>query len=153
MLLPMLRGLGRDRHGRILRILGEMADAGKLRPLLDDSRFTLETAPDAHRRLETGKAQGKVVIDIASDQRVVSWSKPWPKSSSASSWGMRPVDHVALMGLENTGFAIANELLWIDPIDYKDGLALAERLRRKADRIDPTRVSRPRDRLGRGAPA
>jgi His-Xaa-Ser system radical SAM maturase HxsC len=34
------------------------------------------------------------------------------------------VDHVALMGLENTGFAIANaELLWIDPIDYQSELA------------------------------
>src|SRR4029077_5597279 len=36
------------------------------------------------------------------------------------------VDHVALMGLENTGFAIANDaMLWIDPIDYCDGLATA----------------------------
>jgi His-Xaa-Ser system radical SAM maturase HxsC len=36
------------------------------------------------------------------------------------------VDHVALMGLENTGFAIANDaLLWIDPMDYRDGLAKA----------------------------
>jgi His-Xaa-Ser system radical SAM maturase HxsC len=36
------------------------------------------------------------------------------------------VDHVALMGLENTGFAIANdELLWIDPMDYRDQLAEA----------------------------
>jgi len=34
------------------------------------------------------------------------------------------VDHVALMGLENTGFALANqELLWIDPVDYADDLA------------------------------
>ena len=34
------------------------------------------------------------------------------------------VDHVALMGLENTGFAIANEnQLWIDPVDYRDDLA------------------------------
>lgn len=34
------------------------------------------------------------------------------------------VDHVALMGLENTGFAIANQdLLWIDPVDYRDDLA------------------------------
>jgi hypothetical protein len=30
--------------------------------------------------------------------------------------------------------------------------ALAERLRRKTDRIDPTRMRRPCDRLGRGAP-
>src|SRR5262245_43138525 len=36
------------------------------------------------------------------------------------------VDHIALMGLENTGFAIANdELLWIDPVDYRDQLAEA----------------------------
>jgi hypothetical protein len=36
------------------------------------------------------------------------------------------VDHVALMGLENTGFAIANDtLLWIDPIDYRRELAEA----------------------------
>src|SRR5262249_39566561 len=36
------------------------------------------------------------------------------------------VDHVALMGLENTGFAIANEeMLWIDPVDYRDSLAEA----------------------------
>ena len=36
------------------------------------------------------------------------------------------VDHVALMGLENTGFAIANDaMLWMDPVDYCDGLARA----------------------------
>jgi His-Xaa-Ser system radical SAM maturase HxsC len=36
------------------------------------------------------------------------------------------VDHVALMGLENTGFAVANhELLWIDPIEYREPLAAA----------------------------
>ncbi len=36
------------------------------------------------------------------------------------------VDHVALMGLENTGFAIANDaMLWMDPMDYGNGLAKA----------------------------
>jgi His-Xaa-Ser system radical SAM maturase HxsC len=36
------------------------------------------------------------------------------------------VDHVALMGLENTGFAIANDaMLWMDPMDYREGLARA----------------------------
>jgi His-Xaa-Ser system radical SAM maturase HxsC len=35
------------------------------------------------------------------------------------------VDHVALMGLENTGFALANqESLWVDPIDYRADLAV-----------------------------
>lgn len=34
------------------------------------------------------------------------------------------VDHVALMGLENTGFALANgDLLWVDPLDYREDLA------------------------------
>lgn len=33
------------------------------------------------------------------------------------------VDHVALMGMEHTGFAIANDdLLWIDPLDYQQQL-------------------------------
>lgn len=33
------------------------------------------------------------------------------------------VDHVALMGMEHTGFAIANDdTLWIDPIDYQEQL-------------------------------
>src|SRR5258707_15568001 len=35
---------------------------------------------------------------------------------------------------------------------YRSRLALAERVRRKTDRIDPTRVRRPCDRLGRGVP-
>jgi His-Xaa-Ser system radical SAM maturase HxsC len=36
------------------------------------------------------------------------------------------VDHVALMGLENTGFAIANDaMLWMDPMDFRDVLASA----------------------------
>jgi His-Xaa-Ser system radical SAM maturase HxsC len=34
------------------------------------------------------------------------------------------VDHVALMGLENTGFALANQgVLWMDPVDYGSDLA------------------------------
>jgi His-Xaa-Ser system radical SAM maturase HxsC len=46
------------------------------------------------------------------------------------------VNHVALMGLENTGFAIANhDLLWIDPIDYKRDLALA------VDILDAARIN------------
>jgi His-Xaa-Ser system radical SAM maturase HxsC len=45
------------------------------------------------------------------------------------------VDHVALMGLENTGFAIANDrLLWTDPLDFQYDLALA------VDILDAARV-------------
>lgn len=61
--------------------------------------------------------------------RVVLHAITAPHVISTSRWIARNlpfVDHVALMGLENTGFAIANDkLLWIDPIDYRDQLAEA----------------------------
>jgi His-Xaa-Ser system radical SAM maturase HxsC len=50
-----------------------------------------------------------------------------PRLKQTCEWFARNlpfVDHIALMGLENTGFALANqELLWIDPLDYADDLA------------------------------
>jgi His-Xaa-Ser system radical SAM maturase HxsC len=61
--------------------------------------------------------------------RVVLHSITVPRIAATARWLARNlhfVDHVALMGLENTGFAIANdELLWIDPIDYREDLAQA----------------------------
>ena len=65
-LLPMLTGKGRAHHGEILREATKMANAGKLKPLLDSRRFTLETALDAHRAVESGKSLGKVVVEITS---------------------------------------------------------------------------------------
>lgn len=63
-LLPLPRDIGRERHGRIQCMLAVLVDAGKVRPLLDEKRFTLATVPDAYRRLKSGKARGKVVVDI-----------------------------------------------------------------------------------------
>jgi His-Xaa-Ser system radical SAM maturase HxsC len=61
--------------------------------------------------------------------RVVLHALTAPIISETCRWIARNlpfVDHVALMGLENTGFAIANDaMLWIDPVDYRDALALA----------------------------
>jgi hypothetical protein len=38
-------------------------------------------------------------------------------------------EHIALMGLENTGLALANaDTLWIDPIDYQEPPAEAVEL-------------------------
>lgn len=65
MLIPMLHGIGRPRHGAILREAASLVAHGKLRPVLDPGRFTLDQAADAHRHLESGAAVGKVVIDIA----------------------------------------------------------------------------------------
>lgn len=64
MLIPMLEGIGRDEHGRILRDIATLVDGGKLRPLIDPGRFDLPRLPDAFRHLEAGRALGKVVVDI-----------------------------------------------------------------------------------------
>ncbi|HEX4911568.1 MAG TPA: zinc-binding dehydrogenase, partial [Permianibacter sp.] len=63
--LPMLYNRGREHHGEILRELAQLADAGQLRPLLDGERFALADMAAAHRRLESGAAVGKVVVEIA----------------------------------------------------------------------------------------
>lgn len=64
MLLPLVTGRDRARFGRILRQTGHLVAAGRLRPLLDERTFSLETAPRAHELVEKGGAVGKVVVDI-----------------------------------------------------------------------------------------
>jgi His-Xaa-Ser system radical SAM maturase HxsC len=58
--------------------------------------------------------------------RVVLHAITAPRIVATCRWFARNlpfVDHIALMGLENTGFAIANdELLWMDPMDYRNEL-------------------------------
>lgn len=63
MLIPMIHDVGRDSHGEILSKIAELVDAGALKPILDESEFSLDQAADAHVRLESGKAMGKVVIN------------------------------------------------------------------------------------------
>ena len=64
MLIPMLHNYKREDHAQILKALTEIVEAGALKPILDDNHYSLEQASDAHARLESGKAMGKVVIDI-----------------------------------------------------------------------------------------
>lgn len=58
--------------------------------------------------------------------RVVLHAVTAPRLRETCQWFARNlpfVDHIALMGLENTGFTLANQdLLWIDPVDYADDL-------------------------------
>ncbi len=63
MLIPMLHNHKREEHGEILRKLASIVDAGGLKPVLDESNFSLEQTGLAHARLESGQAMGKVVID------------------------------------------------------------------------------------------
>jgi NADPH:quinone reductase len=62
MLIPMLYGSGRARHGQILREISALVEAGKLRPLIDAQRFTFATAAAAHAHLASGQATGKIVL-------------------------------------------------------------------------------------------
>lgn len=66
-LLPMLTGRGREHHGEILTNVAALADASNLRPLLDPRHFTFETIEDAYTTVETGAAQGKVVVDVTAE--------------------------------------------------------------------------------------
>jgi len=63
-LLPMLTGKGRAHHGEILREVKKLVEAGELVPLVDERRFKLETAMEAHALVESGEALGKVVVEV-----------------------------------------------------------------------------------------
>ena len=64
-LLPMTTGRYRENHGKILREVASLVEAGKLLPLMDRTVFTLENALEAHNLVEVGKARGKVVVNVA----------------------------------------------------------------------------------------
>lgn len=62
MLIPLLHGIDRARHGRILQAAAKLVDAGKLRPLIDAKRFTFDQIADAHTYAASGKQIGKVLV-------------------------------------------------------------------------------------------
>ncbi|GAA3992419.1 zinc-dependent alcohol dehydrogenase family protein [Mucilaginibacter dorajii] len=64
-LMPMITGRGRKHHGEIMQEATKLAGAGKLMPLIDPRRFTLDTAQQAHDIMERGKTEGKLVVDVA----------------------------------------------------------------------------------------
>lgn len=63
MLRALLSGQGREAHGRILRGVAALVDAGRVRPLIDGERFPLAQAAAAHARLEAGSHCGKILIE------------------------------------------------------------------------------------------
>ena len=63
MLIPMLHDFQRDTHAAILKDVAQIVDAGGLSPVLDDTQFSLVEAAQAHARLESKQAMGKVVIE------------------------------------------------------------------------------------------
>ncbi|SEK46129.1 NADPH:quinone reductase [Aquimarina amphilecti] len=63
MLIPMLHDYKREQHGEILRHIAKIAEAGDLKPLLDEKQFSLKNVGDAYARLESKNAIGKVVVE------------------------------------------------------------------------------------------
>jgi NADPH:quinone reductase-like Zn-dependent oxidoreductase len=64
-LYPLISGQGRSHHGEILRHAATVIEAGKITPLLDIGRYTMETVEEAYGVIEQRKNTGKVVIEIA----------------------------------------------------------------------------------------
>ena len=64
MLIPMIHDHGREAHGRILEAISAIVEAGNLKPVLDDNRYSLAEAGAAHARLASGEAMGKIVVEI-----------------------------------------------------------------------------------------
>ena len=64
MLIPMLHNQKREEHAVILKALKEIIESGYLKPVLDPIEFSLEQISDAHAKLESGKAMGKVVVTV-----------------------------------------------------------------------------------------
>jgi NADPH:quinone reductase-like Zn-dependent oxidoreductase len=64
-LLPLLTGEGLEHHGEILRLAGELADAGLLVPSLADKTFGWTNVMDAYAHVENPSRRGKAVIELA----------------------------------------------------------------------------------------
>ena len=64
MLIPMVEGINRQSHGEILTQIAELVDSGAIVPLLDESDFTIWQVAEAHARLESGAAVGKIALRV-----------------------------------------------------------------------------------------
>ncbi len=66
MLIPMIEGINRASHGEILTKITALVDTGVIRPLIDESNYSIWQVAKAHDRLESGQAIGKIVLGIES---------------------------------------------------------------------------------------
>jgi NADPH2:quinone reductase len=64
-LYPLISGNGRKHHGEILSEAAKLIEAGKIRPLVDERTFALETIDKAYKAMEDGSAKGKIVIWVS----------------------------------------------------------------------------------------
>jgi NADPH2:quinone reductase len=62
-LMPLLTGKGRAHHGKILEAASKLVEEGKLRPLMNEQRFSADEIGAAHAAVEAGVV-GKVVVEL-----------------------------------------------------------------------------------------
>ena len=62
-LLPLLTGIGRSNHGHILQRAAELAEQGKLKPLLTEEQFGPDDIASAYDAVAKG-SRGKVVLEL-----------------------------------------------------------------------------------------
>ena len=63
MLIPMLHDFQREEHGKILKDISRITEAGGLKPLIDEEQFSLENVGEAYAKLESKRAIGKVIVE------------------------------------------------------------------------------------------
>jgi NADPH2:quinone reductase len=62
MLLPVMHEEYRHKNGEMLKKITAVIEEGKLRPLIDQKRFTFDEVSEAHQYMEDKKAIGKIVL-------------------------------------------------------------------------------------------
>jgi len=63
MLNPFFTGSGWGHYGEILRETTQLVEAGSVRPLIDDERFTFDALSDAHHYATLGHHMGKILLE------------------------------------------------------------------------------------------
>lgn len=61
---PAISGEGRKHHSDILTQATKLFEEGKLKPLIDPRKFTLDNAIEAHKAVSDGSSTGRIVVDI-----------------------------------------------------------------------------------------
>ncbi len=62
--IPLFHGIGRKRHGEILEKIVALVDEGHIKPLIDESSFSIWEVAKAHEHLASRQATGKIVLTI-----------------------------------------------------------------------------------------
>jgi NADPH2:quinone reductase len=66
MIIPILYNdeAGKQEHGQILRYITELVEQGRVKPLIDERKFTFEQIAEAHEYAETGRNTGKIIVTV-----------------------------------------------------------------------------------------